>query len=214
MRIKLQLFIIGILFSFNLYAEDVYYPQSPSQDQPWSVTASVGKGKYQSTYPNDADTVLARLALNNELMLAGDFSLGLEFGLQNGHRMRLKIPYKTLAVLEMLPVQSTLGPMFDLLITAKSDPLSGSSLYAQLKGGIAYRSWRIQQSRINDLAQLAGEIQAGFGYPLTALASLSLLYQGVFGYDPYFQWNFDKNIGHVSNIPALHALLLGFSVNL
>ena len=104
--------------------------------------------------------------------------------------------------------------MLDLLITAKSDPLGGSAFFAQLKGGVAYRNWRVKEEPINDLSQLAGEIQAGFGYPITALANLNLLYQGVFGNDPNLKLNIYNKTGHISNIPALHAVLLGFSVNL
>jgi hypothetical protein len=213
MRMKLQLSIIGILLSTNVFA-DGYYPEPTSQDQPWSITASIGKGKYQHTYSHDGEAALARLALGNEMMLSGDIALGLELGVQNGNHFRLPIPYETLAVLEWLPVQTTLGPMLDLLITAKSDPLCGSAFFAQLKGGVAYRNWRIKQKSINDLSQLAGEIQAGFGYPITALATLNLLYQGVFSNDPNLQLNVYNKTGHVSNIPALHGVLLGFSVNL
>jgi hypothetical protein len=213
MRMKLQLFAIGILFSINVFA-DGYYPELTSQDQPWSINASFGKGKYPHVYHNDGETALARLALGNELMLSGDIALGLEFGVQSGNHMHLQIPYETLAVLEWLPVQTTLGPMLDLLITAKSDPLYGSSFFAQLKGGVAYRNWRIRREPVNDLSQLAGEIQAGFGYPITALASLNLLYQGVFGSDPNFKLNIYSKTGHISSIPPLHAVLLGLSVNL
>ena len=212
MRIKLRLFIIGILFSCNLHADG--YLEAISQNQPWSITASVGDGKYQNTYSREGDTALARLALGNEMLLTGDFALGWEFGLQNGHRMRIQIPHETLAALEWLPVQTTLGPMLDFLITAKSDPLAGSAFFAQLKGGVAYRKWKTQLIQINDLAKLAGEIQAGFGYPITALASLSLLYQGVFGYAPNVQTNLYNKTATITNIPALHAVLLGFSVNL
>jgi hypothetical protein len=210
---KLQFFTIGILLSINVFA-DGYYPDLTSQDQPWSITASIGKGKYQHTYRKDGDAAVGRLALSNEMLLARDFALGLEFGVQNGNHMRLQIPYETLAILEWLPVRTTLGPMLDLLVTAKSDPLGGSSFFAQFKGGVAYRKWRVKLDPINDLSQLAGEIQAGFGYPITALASLNLLYQGVFGSDPNLKLNIFNKVGHISNIPALHAVLLGFSVNL
>ncbi|MCL9683421.1 hypothetical protein [Legionella maioricensis] len=213
MRMKLQLSIIGILLSINVFA-DGYYPEPTSQDQPWSITASVGKGKYQHAYSKDGEAALARLALGNEMMLSGDIALGLELGVQNGSRIRLEIPYETLAVLEWIPVQTTLGPMLDLLITAKSDPLCGSSFFAQLKGGVAYRNLRVKQRTIKDLSQLAGEIQAGFGYPITALATLNLLYQGVFSNDPNLKLNTYNKTGHVTNIPALHGVLLGFSVNL
>jgi hypothetical protein len=211
MTMKLQFLTIGILFSLNVFA-DGYYPALTSQDQAWSISASVGNGKYQHVKENKA--ALARLTLNNELVLTGDIALGLELGLQNGHKMRLKIPRETLTVLQWLPVRTNLGPMLDLLVTAKSDPLGGSAFFAQLKGGVAYRSWDVRQITINDLSQLAGEIQAGFGYPITALANLSLLYQGVYGNDPNLKLNLNSKTGHVYNIPPLHAVLLGFSVNL
>ena len=213
MRMKLQLFTIGILLSINVFA-DGYYPEPTSLDQPWSVTLSGGKGKYHNDFFNDGEALFARLALGNELVLTGDLALGLEVGVQNGNNLRLNIPYTTLAVLEWLPVQTSLGPMLDLLITAKSDPLIGSSFFAQLKGGVAYRHWRIKQYQINDLSQVTGEIQAGLGYPITALASLSLLYQGVLGNDPNTQLNLFSKTGRISYIPTLHAVLLGFSVNL
>jgi hypothetical protein len=204
---------MGILLSLNVFA-DGYYPAPTSQDQPWSIHASIGQGKYQNTPPNEGNSALARLALGNELLLIGDIALGLELGVQNGNRMHLQIPYETLAVLEWLPVRTALGPMLDLLITTKSDPLAGSSFFAQLKGGVAYRRWRLKQESIRIFTQVAGEIQAGFGYPVTALASLNLLYQGVYGGDPDFKFDVSSKSGRITNIPALHAVLVGFSVNL
>ncbi|MBL7479892.1 hypothetical protein [Legionella bononiensis] len=213
MKMKLQLFTLGILLSVNVFA-DGYYPELTSQDQPWTVIASVGNGRFQDIYSNDGKSVIGRLALGNELMLSGDFALGLELGVQNGHQMRLKIPNETLAVLEWLPVKTTLGPMLDLLITAKSDPLFGSSFFAQLKGGVAYRYWQVEHRPIKEISQLAGELQAGFGYPITALASLNVLYQGVYGNDPKLRIYNSTKTASISNIPILHAVLLGLTVNL
>ncbi len=211
MKIKLQTLTLGTLLSLNAIA-DGYSPELTSLDQPWSVTASFGKGAYQNIHSNDAKTAVGRVALGNEMILTGDYAWGLELGLQNGNHMRVTIPKETLAVLEWLPVRSSLGPMLDLLITAKSDPLGHSAFFAQLKGGVAYRHWQIKQDPLYDLTQLAGEVQAGFGYPITALANLSLLYQGVFGSDPNFKMN--TTYAQASNIPVLHAVLLGFTVNL
>lgn len=213
MNIKLRIIILGILFSFNVFA-DGYIPEFSSLDQPWSITASFGTGKYQHINSKDGQRAVGRVAVNNEMMLSGDYALGLELGFQSGNHMRVTLPKETLAVLEWLPVRSSLGPMLDLLITAKSDPLGNSSFFAQLKGGVAYRHWQIKNEPVYDLSQLAGEIQAGFGYPITALAHLSLLYQGVFGSDPNFQVNAFTKTAQVSNIPVLHAVLLGFTVNL
>ena len=213
MKIKLCLITTGILFSLHAFA-DGYVPNMTSQDQPWSVTASAGAVRYPHIHSIDNKSPLARLALGNELLLGGDIALGLEFGLQNGNHLRLNLPRETLAVLNWLPVRTNLGPMLDLLITAKSDPIGKSSFFAQLKGGVAYRHWQIENAPINDLSKLAGEVQAGFGYPITALASLNLLYQGVFGSDPSLRVNSISKTGHISNIPSLHAVLFGLSVNL
>ncbi|KTD82866.1 hypothetical protein [Legionella waltersii] len=213
MKSKLQSISIGVLISFNLFADG--FIEATSQDQPWTITASFGHGTYQRVHNHDSQNVLARLALGNELGLSGDIALGVEFGIQNGNRMRLNIPEETLSVLGWLPpIKSNLGPMLDLLVTAKSNPLFGSSFFAQMKGGLAYRHWKVPINPVNNLSQLAGEIQAGFGYPITALASLNLLYQGVYGSDPNLKINFETRRGSVSNIPILHGFLLGLTVNI
>lgn len=211
---QMKLIIIGILLSFNALAGD-YYPKLTSQDQPWSITASAGSGNYQLP-SKEKNTALGRLALANEMFLAGDIALGLELGLQTGNRMELELTKKTLnALKKWMPIQTTLAPTLDLLITTKSDPLGNSSFFAQLKGGVAYRHWRDDRIPLNEISQLAGEIQAGFGYPITALASLSLLYQGIFsGNGPNFHLDPYSQKEQLSNIPTLHAILVGLSVNL
>ncbi|WP_454784280.1 hypothetical protein [Legionella sp. WA2024007413] len=211
----MKLIVIGILLSFNAMAGD-YFPKLTSQDQPWSVTASAGTGTYQVTSSRDKNVPIGRLALANEMMLAGNIALGLELGLQTGTRIKLNIPQEAFHALKRwIPMQTTLAPTLDLLITSKSDPLGNSSFFAQLKGGLAYRHWRDERVPLNDISQLAGEIQAGFGYPISALANLSLLYQGIFsGNGPNFHFETYSKREQLSNIPTLHAVLLGLSVNL
>lgn len=213
MKMKLKHIIAGVLLSIPVFASG-YYPEPLPEDQPWSIIASAGNGKYQNSYSRDDVATFARLALGNELMLTGDFAWGLELGLQNGQKMRLTIPSQTLAVLEWLPVKTSLGPMLDFLVTAKSDPLIGSPVFAQIKGGVAYRYWQIENNTINNLSQIAGEIQAGFGCAITGLASLNLLYQGVYGNNPSFSVSATNKSVHLYNIPSLHALLVGLTVNL
>ncbi len=210
---KLPLLIIAILLSKSLFA-DGYYPEPMSSDQPWSITASIGTGSYQYLHNSSSKTALGRLAIGGDLVLTGDLAWGLELGVQNGNKMRLAIPYETLTLLQWLPVKTSLGPMIDVLVTAKSDPLIGSSFFAQLKGGFAYRKWQIEHQAINDISQLAAEVQAGLGYPITTLANLNLIYQGVFGNDPNLIINTHTKTGHISNIPSLHAILFGLSINI
>ncbi|STY29939.1 Uncharacterised protein [Legionella wadsworthii] len=210
----MKLIIIGFLLSFNAIAGS-YFPQSTSQDQPWSITASAGTGSYQIT-SQDTHPPIGRLALANEMILAGNVALGLELGLQTGTRIKLNMPKETLQVIKKwLPIHTTLAPTLDLLITSKSDPLGNTSFFAQLKGGLAYRHWQDHRTPLNDISQLAGEIQAGFGYPITALANLNLLYQGIFsGHGPNFHLDTFNQKEQLSNIPTLHAVLVGLSVNL
>jgi hypothetical protein len=206
--------IIGILLSFNAIAGN-YFIKPTSQDQPWSITASAGAGNYQVTAKNN-NSMLGRLALTNEMLLVGNIALGLELGVQSGNRITLDVSKETFdAFKNWTPIRTTLAPTLDLLVTTKSDPLGDSAFFAQLKGGLAYRHWRDDRYPINDISQLAGEVQAGFGYPITALASLSLLYQGIFsGNGPNFHIDTYDKREHLSNIPTLHALLVGLSVNL
>ncbi len=209
MKIKI---IFGLLLSIPAFA-DGYYPEPISEDQPWSVSASIGGGKYH-LYSKTSKHGLGRLALGNEMVLTGALAWGLELGLQNGNKLNFDIPTETLAMLQWLPVNTTLGPMLDLLITAKSDPLAGSALFAQIKGGVAYRSWQVENKTINNLSLLTGEIQAGVGYPLTTITNLNLLYQGVFGTDPDFMVFTPTRSVHVANMPTLHSILFGLSVNI
>jgi hypothetical protein len=203
---------IGILFSTNPYAGR-YSPQLTSQDQPWSITASAGNANYQMQ-SDERNSVLGRLSLSNEILLAGDIALGLELGLQTGTKICLNVPKEKLSMIHWLPLETTLSPILDFLVTTKSDPLGNSSFFAQIKGGIAYRHWKIDRLPVNEISQIAGEVQAGFGYPITALASLNLLYQGIYGNYPNAQINLYSKKETLTNIPTLHAVLLGLSVNL
>ncbi len=213
MNMRFPLIIIAILLSKSLFA-DGYYPEPMSTDQPWTVTASIGTGRYQYLHNSSSATTVGRLAIGSDFVLTGDLAWGLELGVQNGNKMHLEIPYETLVFLQWLPVKTSLGPMLDVLVTAKSDPLIGSSFFAQVKGGFAYRKWQIEHQGINDITQLAAEVQAGIGYPLTTLASLNLIYQGVFGNDPNLVINPSTKTATLSSIPSLHAVLLGLSINI
>ncbi len=209
---KLNLIIIiAILLSKSLWA-DGYFPEPITQDQPWSMTASIGNGRYQYIHNYTNSTPIGRLAIANDMLLTGALAWGLEVGIQNGNKMYLETYNPTAPFFEWLP--TTLGPMLDLMVTAKSDPIGGSSIFAQLKGGIAYRSWQIDNQTIKDISQIAGEVQAGLGYPLTTLASLNVLYQGVFGNEPNLAFNTYNKTSHLNNLPSLHAVLLGFSLNI
>ena len=204
---------IGTVLSFTACAGN-FLPQLTSQDQPWSITLSAGSVNYQ-VQSNDRNSALGRVALGNEMLIAGDIALGLELGLQTGNKICLHLPKEdTLSIFKWHPVETTLSPVLDLLVTTKSDPIGSSALFAQLKGGLAYRHWKIERLPVNEISQIAGEIQAGLGYPITALASLSVLYQGIYGNTPNYLVSPYSKKENLTNIPTLHAVLFGLSVNL
>lgn len=184
---------------------------SDNIDHRLSVIASLGYGNYQRFYHSDGQTAIGRIALAAELLTTNQATFGLEFGLQSGNRMRVIIPQSTVDVLGCA-VQSTVKPMLDLLVTANTSPLNESLLFTQFKGGIAYRYWQIHRDWIQNKSELAGEVQAGIGYPLSELTNLNLVYQGVFGGNSKITFNPLTEIGYVSNIPVQHGILLGISV--
>ncbi|KTD23370.1 Uncharacterised protein [Legionella lansingensis] len=209
---RTRMIALGCVLSFNALA-GTYLPAitiEESQGNRWSIIASLGYGQYEHAYSDDGQTPLGRLAVGAELLTTTQTAFGLEFGVQNGNRMRVGLPPGTLDILGGV-VRTTVKPMLDLLFTANTTPISESLLFAQLKGGIAYRQWEMETNLINNKTELAGEVQAGFGYPLTEITSLNLLYQGVFGGNTRFHPPLN-DAGRFSSIPTQHGILFGFSV--
>jgi hypothetical protein len=212
MALKTPLFGLSCAMAFNAMAGS-YLPAislEESQGNRWSIMASLGYGQYDHMYSNDGKTPLGRLAVGAELVTTSQTAFGLEMGVQNSNHMRVKLPVEAFNLLGGV-VRTTVKPMLDLLLTANTTPISESLLFAQLKGGIAYRQWQMETDLISNKTELAGEVQAGFGYPLTEVTSLNLLYQGVFGGNTKFHPPLN-DIGYFSSIPSQHGILFGFSV--
>ncbi len=211
---RIHFIAIGFFLSFNAFANSNLPSMiaTPTDlDNRWSIITSLGYGDYQHMYRSDGKTAIGRFALAAELLTASQANFGLELGLQTGSRMRFVIPHGPIAIVES-PVRTVMKPMLDLLITAYASPLNESLLFTQVKGGIAYRHWQIDNYRISNKSGIAGEVQAGLGYPLTEITNLSILYQGVFGGNPKFRVNPLTESGFMSSSPVEHGLLLGFSV--
>jgi hypothetical protein len=82
--------------------------------------------------------------------------------------MRLDVTQDILDELGGLPIQSTIKPLLDLLVSIKRIPSNNGPLFSVLKGGIAYRRWQFEnRDSINDVAELAAEVQAGLGYTIS-----------------------------------------------
>lgn len=179
---------------------------------PWSVIASLGYGSYDNMIGKDGQTAIGRLALHKAFTQFSMAQVGAELGVQNGNHMRLAMPQATIDAMGGLPFTTTMKPMLDLLLTLKSAPIANTPVFAELKGGIAYRMWQVERDTVNSQTKIDGEVQAGLGMAISSNANLSLLYQGVFGKTPRFS-NFDpvELTGTFSGIPIQHAGLLSLT---
>jgi hypothetical protein len=192
---------------------------------PWSVVGSIGYTYFQNTAEGGGTPVgrlgvakdifnLGDAGLNNDFMDMSSMHLGLEFGVQNGNRMSLSASQTALDALGGLPIWTTTKPMLDLLGTLKVAPMSDSPVFLTIKGGVAWRQWVLERDTINNLSQAAGEIQAGVGIPVADAATLSVLYQGIFGSSASLTANAATGLGTVSNIPVQNGVLLSLSMTL
>jgi hypothetical protein len=123
------------------------------------------------------------------------------------------VPQTVLDELGGLPIQSTVKSLLDLLVTAKTLPLGANDFFAQLKGGIAYRQWQFDdRTSINNLGTIAGELQAGLGYPISPSTTLSVLYQGIFGGTPKLYVETASASASVSTLPIQQGVLLSLAL--
>jgi len=185
---------------------------APVEDNkyPWSITGSLGYTQYQQTGDSSGGALLGRFAIGKGLYLAGHSLFGLELGVQNGNRMSIGASQATLDEMGSLPIWTTVKPMVDLLGTVQVSSEQHAGFFV-LKGGIAYRTWEAERQSINNLSQVAGEVQVGVGVQIVKKATLSLLYQGVFGANNGFTVNADHS-ATLSNIPIQNGVLLSLSL--
>lgn len=212
---RMRLAMLGWYLSVNAFAGSSATPtlimDTEGLDNRWSIITSLGYGQNHHMYRSDGKTAIGRLAFAAELLTTQQAAFGLELGVQTGNNMRLAFFQTPLATLGCM-VRTTMKPMLDLLVTAHANLVDESLLFTQVKGGITYRHWQVDSFLINSKSALAGEVQAGLGYPLTEITNLNLLYQGVFGGNPKLHLNPEPEASTISNLPVQHGLLLGFSI--
>jgi hypothetical protein len=181
---------------------------------PWIVIGSLGYTHYQNVNECDDSTAFGRFAISKDLISSRFSNFGLEVGLQSGNSMRLSVSEVTLDELGGLPIQSVMKPMLDVLVTARSVPLGSTPFFAQFKGGITYREWQFQgRDSVPNKSEFAGEVQAGFGYSITQVASVSLLYQRVYGGNPNFNVSDVCPSGFIETLPTQQGIMLSFSLH-
>lgn len=185
----------------------------PPRDRSWSITASLGYTSYGNTYGGNGQTSMGRFAIAKDLFKLQDSSLGLELGVQSGKRFPITVSETDIANMGGLPVWTTVQPLLDVLATYKIRTFSASPIFGLLKGGLVYRRWEMDRDTVNNVYQVGGEIQAGFGYALSDTYALSLVYQGIFGGNPNFTLNPNDYTAHVDTIPAQNGIMFNFAIS-
>ena len=215
---KHVLSLLGGFLSFASFAGTMgIMPPPPMpliETHPWSVTASLGYTSYEYGTDGTGQTPIGRFGIGKALCDIGQSSLGAEIGIQNGNTMRLFIPQATLDLLGGLPITATVTPMIDLLGTLRVSFASNSPLFADIKGGLAYRRMYIARETVNNKYQFAGEFQLGVGMPIADSSTLSLLYQGIWGGNLTYTANAASGTGQISNIPIQNGILLSLNITL
>lgn len=212
---KYATLLLGSIFSYTAEAGSMGMPPPMPMVEvhPWSVTASLGYTSFDYAAEGEGQTPLGRLAIGKSLCDFGQSSLGLEMGVQNGKTMDLFIPQATLDSLGGLPVTATVTALLDLLATAKINFSVNNPAFLDIKAGVAYRRLNVVgRSTIGNKSQVAGELQAGVGVPITESSALSLLYQGVYGGSLGFTADAAAGTGEISNIPVQNGILLSLNV--
>lgn len=217
---KCALSLLGGCLSFASFAGSMGMPPPMPMIEvhPWSVTASLGYTSYEYGTEGTGQTPLGRLAIGKSMCDLGRSSFGGELGVQNGNSvMSLFTPRggaNALNSLGGLPVQATVTPLLDLLGTLRVSISENTPLFFDFKLGLAYRRMYTPVTTVNNKSQFAGEFQGGMGVPITDSATLSFLYQGVYGSALDFTVDTANFTGHIQNIPVQNGLLLSLNITL
>jgi hypothetical protein len=222
---KILTALICLSFSLPVMAHTDYKNEvSPAgnQNNGWwsparlSVGAYGGYGVANGAYKQDGQYAQTRLSLGLRAAEYNVLTLGVEAGVQSGNSMRLAASDVLIATAGGMPIQSTLKPLVDLLLTVKGQLLPNNPLFGILKGGVAYRQLVLENrtSARDGLRQLDGEFQAGLAYSMTSHATITAFYQGIYsGANAGLAINTAGDVT-ISRIPTQQAGFLGFEYSL
>ncbi len=221
---KTGIITAGFILSFNALAGTMG-SEIPMEKHRLSVIGSIGYTNYNDAYKGgpsadelaqsaigDGQTPVGRFAIGWYVGNVKSADIGLELGLQSGNTMRIDVAQTTLNIMGGLPIQTTVKPMLDLLVTATWQPLQRAPVFAIIKGGIAYRRMQVNDRvTVNDLSEVAFEAQAGLGVHVIDAVNLSLTYQGIFDGNLEYTVNDSLLIAHQHHIPNQNGVLLNIS---
>lgn len=144
------------------------------------IGAAGGYGLVSGMRGSDGQTPQGRFAIGADAYTYKRFTFGFEGAVQSGNTMRLEMSQAVIDAAGGLPIQTTLKPLLDFLVTTRWKLDCDFSLL--LKGGIAYRNLQFNDrtSSEDSLHRINGELQAGIGYQLTKRARITAFYQFIY----------------------------------
>ena len=177
----------------------------------WTMEAAFGMAHYANVDANDGQTAVGRLSMGyaNPVLPYGQISV--EVGIQSGNSMRLVLPKESIYELGGIPIDATMKPMLDILAGFKTEPLADLPFSVWGKGGIAYRSMRLDRESVPGLKGFSPEFQTGISYAINEKTGINIGYQYISGNKPELTVNPLTETGILCNMPSAQALLLGFS---
>lgn len=210
--------LVCLTCSLPVFAAN-YKGETPAPAAPTGVYMGLygGYGDVDGAYKNDGEVTEGRFALGYQFYNYDFLGFGAEVGVQSGNTMRLSASDAVIEAGGGLPVQATLKPLVDVLLTVKGALTTSMPVVVILKGGIAYRQLQLEdRSSHNDsLRKVNGEFQAGLGYPLTEHAMLTAYYQGIYSEsDAGVSVDSTGNYTSISHIPTENSGFLGLEISL
>lgn len=202
--------ILGLLTSLTIFAGTMG-DADLSSSTPLYIGGYGGYGHIDGGYHWGANTTMGRLAIGLHLKEYHALLFGAEVGFQSGNTMRLYASPETIDLGGGLPIQSTLKPMVDFLVSVKGRFTYNSPIFYLLKGGVAFRQLELEDrsSPSDTLHKFNGEFQGGLGYAITNHVLLTAFYQGIYS-SPSAGIQLDTtNDVSISKIPTQQAGFLG-----
>lgn len=183
----------------------------PPPNFPWSIGGYIGFENTQDMFENDGHTAMGRFSINRSLFYWGRTSVGVEAGIQSGNQMRLDITKANLDILGGVMITGTLKPMVDILVSART-LLPKLPMAFLIKAGINYRALQMDRIEVNDLEQIAPELQIGLEYNVTPHLSFAAYFQKIFDNSLNFNMFPQTERATIGSIPATSSLFFGMTL--
>jgi len=210
--------ILGCIISLPTFAYQDYKAMSFVAEDgkpPVQVVLGVHEGYsfMQGAYSQDGQTPFQRIELGVKVNDFHQVAVGLEMGVQTGNNLRLTASSAVINAAGGLPLQATLKPTVDALVSFSAKLNPELPIYGVLKGGIAYRQLSLQNrtSQRDSVRKVDGELQAGFAFSMSEHATFSMLYQGIYGGSDAGTALSSTNDVMLKRVPTQHGVVAGLA---